>query len=76
MARYADSKGYVYADREEERYPFSYSYRDYVIRAFNRDLPYDQFLLEQIAADCLPPDPDYDRSRLAALGFLTLGRAS
>ena len=74
VARYADSKGYVYADREEERYPFSYSYRDYVIRAFNRDLPYDQFLLEQIAADCLPGGPDYDRSRLAALGFLTLGR--
>ena len=74
VARYADSKGYVYADREEERYPFSYSYRDYVIRAFNRDLPYDQFLLEQIAADCLPAGPEDDRSRLAALGFLTLGR--
>ena len=51
-----------------------YSYRDYVIRAFNRDLPYDQFLLEQIAADCLPGEPGHDRSRLAALGFLTLGR--
>jgi hypothetical protein len=74
VARYADSKGYVYADREEERYPFSYTYRDYVIRAFNQDLPFDRFLLEQIAGDCLPCGPGGDRSRLAALGFLTLGR--
>ncbi len=74
VARYADSKGYVYSDREEERYPFSYTYRDYVIRAFNQDLPYDRFLLEQIAADCLPQGPEADRSCLAAMGFLTLGR--
>src|SRR5438067_1745592 len=69
VARYADTKGYL-AGGEERRYPFSYTYRDYVIRAFNEDKPYDQFVIEQIAADLLPGD----RRNLAALGFLTLGR--
>ena len=72
LARYADTKGYVYDDRELGRFPFSYTYRDYVIRSFNRDLPYDRFLREQLAADLLPDLED--RSSLAALGFLTLGR--
>ena len=53
VARYADTKGYL-AGGEERRYPFSYTYRDYVIRAFNEDKPYDQFVIEQIAADLLP----------------------
>src|SRR5262249_19283020 len=70
LARYADTKGYVF--EEERRYPYSYTYRDWVIQAFNNDLPYDRFLVEQIAADHLPPD-DSKRS-LAAMGFLTLGR--
>lgn len=71
VARYADTKGYL-AGGEERRYPFSHTYRDYVIRAFNEDLPYDQFLLEQIAADRLTTGEDH--RALAALGFLTLGR--
>lgn len=71
IARYADTKGYL-AGGEERRYAFSHTYRDYVVRAFNEDKPYDQFLLEQIAADRLPLGED--RSSLAALGFLTLGR--
>jgi hypothetical protein len=71
VARYADSKGYVF--EEERRYPFSYTYRDWVIRAFNSDLPYDQFLVHQIAADRLDLKGD-DKQHLAALGFLTLGR--
>ena len=70
VARYADTKGYVF--EEERRYPYSYTYRDYVIRAFNEDLPYDRFILEQIAADLLPLGSD--RRPLAAMGFLTLGR--
>jgi len=70
VARYADSKGYVFT--EERRYPFAYTYRDYVIRAFNEDLPYDQFILQQLAADQLPLGED--KRPLAALGFLTLGR--
>ena len=51
VARYADTKGYVFTD--ERRYAFAYAYRDYVIKAFNNDLPYDQFLLQQLAADQL-----------------------
>ncbi len=70
VARYADTKGYVFTS--ERRYPYSYTYRDYVIRAFNEDLPYDQFIHEQLAADQLDRNGD-DRS-LAALGFLTVGR--
>ncbi len=70
VARYADTRGYVF--EEERRYPYSYTYRDYVIRAFNDDLPYNQFILEQIAADQLPLGED--KRPLAALGFLTLGR--
>ena len=70
VARYADTKGYVF---EEDRfYPYSYTYRDYVIRAFNEDLPYDRFIVEQLAADQL--DLGEDKRPLAAMGFLTLGR--
>ena len=68
VARYADAKGYV--DAGEPRYPFAYTYRDYVVRAFNEDLPYDQFVREQIAADLLGMK---DLQSLAALGFLTVG---
>src|SRR5262249_18509983 len=67
VARYADSKGYVF--EEERRYPFSYTYRDYVVRAFNEDLPYDRFILEQLAADRLAVGDD--KRPLAAMGFLT-----
>ncbi|HEY2953344.1 MAG TPA: DUF1549 and DUF1553 domain-containing protein, partial [Verrucomicrobiae bacterium] len=70
IARYADTKGYVF--EEERRYPYSYTYRDWVIRALNEDLPYDQFVTQQIAADLLPLGDD--KRPLAALGFLTLGR--
>ena len=70
VARYADTKGYVFV--QERRYPFSYTYRDYVIRAFNEDLPYDRFLKEQLAADLLPLGDD--KRALAAMGFLTVGR--
>ncbi len=70
VARYADSKGYVFA--EERRYPYAYVYRDWVVRAFNEDLPYDEFLVKQIAGDHLVRGDD--RRDLAALGFLTLGR--
>lgn len=71
LARYADTRGYL-AGGEERRYAFSHTYRDYVVRAFNEDKPYDQFLVEQIAADRL--ELGEDKRALAALGFLTLGR--
>ncbi len=70
IAHYADTRG-VIGNNRDERYPYSYVYRDYVIRAFNEDLPYDQFILQQIAADKLPLGED--KHPLAALGFLTLG---
>ncbi len=70
VARYADTSGYAF--QRERRYPYSYTYRDYVINALNNDLPYDQFILQQLAADKLPLSPD--NSELAALGFLTVGR--
>ncbi len=70
LARYSDTKGYVF--QEDRRYPFAYTYRDYVIRSFNGDLPYDRFVTDQLAADKLPPGPD--NSNLAAMGYLTVGR--
>ena len=71
VARYADTKEYVRL-KEEQRYLYAFTYRDYVIRSFNEDLPYDQFIVEQLAADLLPLE--HDRRAQAALGFLTLGR--
>jgi hypothetical protein len=71
VARYADTKGYL-AGNVERRYTFSHTYRDYVIRAFNEDKPYDHFIIEQLAADQLPLGDD--KSALAAMGFITLGR--
>ncbi len=70
VARYADTKGYVFT--EDHRYPFAYTYRDYVVAAFNSDKPFDRFVLEQLAADKL--DLPANSPELAALGFLTVGR--
>jgi mono/diheme cytochrome c family protein len=70
LARYSDTKGYVFT--EDIRYPYAYTYRDYVVRTFNEDLPYDRFILEQLAADQLSLGDD--TRPLAAMGFLTVGR--
>ncbi len=69
VARYADTRGAALPDNED--FPYAFTYRDWVIRAFNESLPYDQFLHYQIAADLM----DLPREELAALGFLTVGRA-
>ena len=50
LARYADSKGYG----SDPLRPTIWRYRDWVIDAFNADLPYDRFTIEQIAGDLLP----------------------
>ncbi|MGP0067290.1 MAG: PSD1 and planctomycete cytochrome C domain-containing protein [Isosphaeraceae bacterium] len=73
VARYADTKGYVLF--QDADFHWAYTYRDYVVSAFNRDLPYDRFILEQLAADRLPPETKTKTGKppLAALGFLTLG---
>ncbi len=52
------------------RYPYAWTYRDWVIKAFNDDLPYDQFIIQQLAADKIPDNPT---ENLAALGFITVG---
>ncbi|HXQ82066.1 MAG TPA: PSD1 and planctomycete cytochrome C domain-containing protein [Opitutaceae bacterium] len=81
VARYADTKGDT-PQREDPRYPFAWTYRDYVIDAFNSDKPYNQFIVEQLAADRIVANEErgnkskpgsVDQRPLAALGFLTLG---
>jgi Protein of unknown function (DUF1553)/Protein of unknown function (DUF1549)/Planctomycete cytochrome C len=72
VARYADTKGEVKKRLEDEHYPFAWTYRDYVVRSFNEDKPFNRFVIEQIAADKLPA-AQKDPSLLAALGFLTVG---
>ncbi|MCP4172614.1 MAG: DUF1553 domain-containing protein [Fuerstiella sp.] len=70
VARYADTKGYVYA-REERFWVHAWTYRDWVINSLNADMPYNRFLLLQLAADQVKDRAEGD---LAAMGFLTLGR--
>jgi hypothetical protein len=71
VARYADSNGLD----ENLVYKNAFRYRDYVIAAFNKDKPYDQFVKEQIAGDLLPAPADLETQyeRWTATGFLSLG---
>ena len=62
LARYADSDGY---EKDLAR-PYAYLFRDWVIAAFNRDLPFDEFTIEQIAGDLLP---DSTEQQKIATGF-------
>jgi mono/diheme cytochrome c family protein len=70
VARFAESNG-----RESNiAYPHAWRYRDYVIDAYNTDLPFDRFLTEQIAGDLLPAKNEADRARLLiATGYLAFG---
>ncbi len=54
---------------------FAWRYRNYVIEAFNRDLPYDQFVIEQLAGDLLPPTDSVETNtrRIIATGYLMIG---
>jgi mono/diheme cytochrome c family protein len=61
-ARYADSDGY-----EKDKQRWVWFYRDWVINALNRDLPYDQFIIEQLAGDLLP---NATQDQKVATGFL------
>ncbi len=70
VARYAESTG----PSRNIPYPHAWRYRDYVIDAFNADMPFDRFILEQIAGDLLPASSAADRDRLlTATGFLAVG---
>jgi hypothetical protein len=73
VARYGESNGNDGLGRNPT-FPHAWRYRDYVIAAFNADMPYDRFLTEQIAGDLLPSDSPaaQDRQRVAT-GFLALG---
>ena len=70
VARYSDTKGYVF--QESREYEKAYTYRDWVVQAFNNDMSYRQFVLCQIAGDQVG-NSDAKKS-LEAMGFLTLGR--
>ena len=73
VARYADSNG------QDENIAFlhSWRYRDYVINSFNKDKPYNEFVMEQIAGDLMPlkdGEPfDLKKERIIATGFLSIG---
>jgi hypothetical protein len=71
VARYADTT----ANDANAVMRFAWRYRDYVIDAFNRDLPYDRFVVEQLAGDLLPPSADVREQarRVIATGFLMVG---
>ena len=76
VARYGDSNGLD----ENLAQANAFRYRDWVLAAFNRDLPFDEFVREQIAGDLLPPDGDPNdpivaarqSDRLTATGFLVI----
>lgn len=70
VARFGESSG----TEANISFPYAWRYRDYVIDRVNDDLPFDQFLTEQIAGDLLPYENDAERARLLiATGFLALG---
>lgn len=73
VARYAESNGNDGLSRNPS-FPHAWRYRDYVIRAFNEDMPYDRFITEQLAGDLLPAASDFERDcQLVATGLLALG---
>ena len=71
MARFAESSG----GGRSLMFRDAWRYRDYVIDAFNRDKPFNDFILEQIAGDLLPAGTAAQQNeRFVAAGFLALGR--
>jgi cytochrome c553/mono/diheme cytochrome c family protein len=68
VARYGEDQAHTFQAR---KYPQGFRYRDWLVRAFNEDMPYDRFLMEQLAADLLPDDNRLEN--LPALGFAACG---
>lgn len=74
VAGYSDSEGFTTADRPR---PWAFRYRDYVIRSFNNDKPFNEFIVEQLAGDELVPPPHQNLSaeqqeKLIATGYLRM----
>ncbi|MCC7422282.1 MAG: PSD1 domain-containing protein [Planctomycetaceae bacterium] len=71
VVRYSDTCG----NASDYPIPQAYKYRDWVIAAFNRDMPYDQFLREQLAGDLLPAANETEKyDRTIATGYLAIAR--
>ena len=70
VARYAEDQAHIVGDNDSLFYPNAYLYRDWLVNAFNSDVPFDQFARLQLAADLFEPDSTGNH---AALGFLGLG---
>jgi hypothetical protein len=73
VARYAEDQAHQVGDDTKSFYPNAWRYRSWVIGAFNRDLPYGQFIKLQLAADKLDGSATNATGDLAALGFIGLG---
>ena len=70
VARYAEDQAHIVGNNRELCYPNAYRYRDWVIGALNEDMPYDEFVRRQLAADLIAPE---DVDSQVALGFIGLG---
>jgi mono/diheme cytochrome c family protein len=70
VARYAEDQAHTFGVKPKKN---AYLYRDWVIRAFNDDMPYDKFVRLQLAGDMLPETEGDLFTRVAGLGFLGLG---
>jgi mono/diheme cytochrome c family protein len=70
VARYSEDQAHTFSVTPNTN---GFRYRDWVIDAFNRDLPFDEFVRQQIAADLLPADPEQRLQNLPALGYFGLG---
>ena len=70
VARYAEDQAHIVGDDKSLFFPNAYLYRNWVVNAFNQDLPYDEFIRVQLAADLMSPA---DHENWVALGFIGLG---
>ncbi len=70
VARYAEDQAHIVGDDKSLFFPNAYLYRNWVVQAFNLDMPYDQFVRLQLAADLISPE---NRENWVALGFIGLG---